>query len=380
MKACSFLPAATKMIYDMGLQDFLYGVTFECPEVALKDKPKLVRCILEGTQYSSAEIDKIFSANRAQGKNLYYVDEALLQEIEPDIIFTQDVCEVCQIDTRCTATAVTKLKKQPLLVSLSPQTLDDVYHTAIVIATALGQEETAYKYLASLQRRTDTIMDVLRQHKMPLRRVSLLEWMEPVYNCGHWIPFQIAQAGGVDMLSNPAGDSMVTSWEKIVKYDPEVIVVAPCGFEIARTRKEMNLLTKRHGWEETKAVKANQVYLTDFDLFTQPSASTLVDGIELLASLFHPELFPPHARLCKKYEPFYDASPCKHEEKNCPRCEKVFECKIGSVTECQCYGVALSSEERAFVEAHYNDECLCRSCLLELKSRYLFFKETCLLK
>jgi iron complex transport system substrate-binding protein len=102
MKACSFLPAATQMIYDMGLQHFLHGVTFECPAIALTEKQKVVRCVLEGKNYSSAEIDKIFSASKAQGKSLYYVDELILQNIQPDVIFTQDVCEVCQIDTACT--------------------------------------------------------------------------------------------------------------------------------------------------------------------------------------------------------------------------------------------------------------------------------------
>src|SRR5678815_2269463 len=117
MKACSFLPAATKMIYDMGLQQHLYGVTFECPAEALKEKPRLVRYVFEDKQYSSAEIDKIFSASKAQGKSLYYIDEDLLQEIQPDIIFTQDVCEICQIDTKCTTAAVAKLKNCLLYTS-----------------------------------------------------------------------------------------------------------------------------------------------------------------------------------------------------------------------------------------------------------------------
>ena len=289
----------------MELQDHLHGVTFECPPEALGEKPKLVRCVLEDKQYSSVEIDKIFSASKAQGKSLYYVDDDLLQKIQPDIIFTQDVCEVCQIDTQCTAAAVAKLKKQPLLVPLTPQNLEDVYNTAIVIASAMGEEEKAYHYLASLKRRTDSILDRLRQHNMPLKRVSLLEWVEPIYNCGHWIPFQIAQAGGIDMLSNPAGDSIVTSWEKITRYDPEVLVIAPCGFETQRTKLEMSLLIQKLGWNELKAVQAEQVYLADYDLFTQPSASTLVDGIELLAALFHPGLFKVPVHLVNKYLSFY---------------------------------------------------------------------------
>jgi len=279
------------MIYDMGLQNDLYGVTFECPPEALAEKERVVRYVLEGNQFSSAEIDRIFSASKAQGKSLYYVDEDILQCIQPDIIFTQDVCEVCQIDTACTAAAVAKLKEQPRIIPLTPQSLDDVYATAITIAKAFDKEERAYHYLSGLQKRTDIILDELRKNKMPLKRVSLLEWIEPVYNCGHWIPFQIAQAGGIDMLSNPAGDSIVTSWEKICKYNPEVLVIAPCGFDVERTLQELQLLTKKPGWNELEAVKNKQVFVVDFNLFTQPSASTLVDGIELLAALFHPKLF-----------------------------------------------------------------------------------------
>jgi iron complex transport system substrate-binding protein len=312
MKACSFLPAATRMIYDMGLEQELYGVTFECPSIALQDKPKVVRCVLEGKQYSSAEIDKIFSASKAQGKSLYYVDEELLQSIEPDIIFTQDVCEVCQIDTVCTSAAVAKLKKQPELISLTPQSLEDVYHSAVTIARAFGKEEAAYRYLSSLQKRTDSILDVLRLHRMPLKRVMVMEWMDPIYNCGHWIPFQVALAGGVDMLSNPAGDSIVTAWDKLVKYDPEILVVAPCGFHINRTIEEMHLLSERKEWGQLKAVQEQQVYIADFDLFTQPSAGTLVDGIELLSALFHPELFAVPMHLQPKVVNLYQSNAYAH--------------------------------------------------------------------
>jgi iron complex transport system substrate-binding protein len=309
MKVCSFLPAATQMIYDMGLQHLLHGVTFECPLPARNEKTKVVRCVLEGKNYSSIEIDRIFSASKAQGKSLYYVDEDALQQIEPDIIFTQDVCEVCQIDTACTAAAVTKLKKQPKLVPLSPNNLKDVFSTVIRIAAETGNEEAAYTHLSSLQQRTDLILDKLRQYRMPLKRVMIMEWIEPVYNCGHWIPFQVAQAGGIDMLSNPAGDSIVTPWEKIIKYDPEVLVIAPCGFETERTKEEMHLLTSKPGWKEIEAVQTKQVYLADYDLFTQPSASTLVFGIELLAALFHPLLFDVPFYLEHKYIPFFQQQP-----------------------------------------------------------------------
>ncbi len=296
----------------MGLAQYLHGVTFECPGIALADKPKVVRCLLEGKQYSSAEIDKIFSASKAQGKSLYYVDETLLQSIEPDIIFTQDVCEVCQIDTACTSAAIAKLQKQPTLISLTPQSLDDVYNCAITIAKAFGKEEAAYSYLSALQKRTDSILEVLRVHRMPLKRVMVMEWIDPIYNCGHWIPFQVVQAGGVDMLSNPAGDSIVTPWEKLVKYDPEVLVIAPCGFQIERTIEEVHLLSEKKEWAQLKAVQNEQVYIVDFDLFTQPSASTLVDGIELLSALFHPSLFSVPSHLEHKVANLYQVIAYAH--------------------------------------------------------------------
>lgn len=291
MKACSFLPAVTQMIYDMHLHNKLYGVTFECPSRALQEKAKVVRCVLEGKNYDSSEIDRIFSASKGQGKSLYFVDQEVLEGIAPDVIFTQDVCEVCQIDTACTNEAVSKLPKQPSVIPITPAGLDDVFASSITIATALGDEEKAYRYLSGLQSRIDTIIDKLRSAKAKPKRVMLMEWMEPVYNCGHWIPDQIAMAGGIDMLSNPRGDSIVTSWDKILRYDPEVLIVAPCGFHVNRTLEEFHLLSQRRDWLDLTAVKSKAVFIVDFDLFTQPSASTLVDGIEVLASLFHPEIF-----------------------------------------------------------------------------------------
>ena len=309
MTASSFLPAATQMIYDMGLQHLLQGITFECPHQALAEKQKVVRCVLEGNNYSSTEIDKIFSASKAQGKSLYYVDEEVLQAISPNVIFTQDVCDVCQIDTACTAAAVAKLEKQPQLIPLTPNTLHDVFNTAITIATAMGSEESAYTYLAALQKRIDAIIDGLRLHKAPPKRVMVMEWLAPIYNCGHWIPYQIAYAGGIDMLSNPGGDSIVTMWEKIVKYDPEVLVIAPCGFTISRTGEEIHLLTEKKEWAQLTAVRNNAVFMADYDLFTQPSASTLTDGIELLAALFHPTLFTVPVHLQHKYQPLHQLTP-----------------------------------------------------------------------
>ena len=301
-KACSFLPAATQMIYDLGLQNQLGGVTFECPAEARAEKPAVVRYVLEGKDYSSAEIDRIFSASKAQGKSLYYVDDDVLRAAAPDVVFTQDVCDVCQIDTACTTAAIAKLPNVPELVSITPQSLEDVFGSVVTIATALGAEEVAYRHLAQLRQRLNFIVDQLRAHRAMPRRVSLLEWIDPIYNCGHWIPDQIAYAGGTDLLAHPSGDSIVTPWEKIVRYDPDVLVVAPCGFTVRRSLEELSCLTERPGWAKLRAVRTQRVFVVDYDLFTQSSATTLVDGIELLAALFHPDIFSVPPALMNKYQ------------------------------------------------------------------------------
>ncbi|MEX0360478.1 MAG: ABC transporter substrate-binding protein, partial [Allomuricauda sp.] len=236
-----------------------------------------------------------------QGKDLYYVDEPVLEKIAPDIIFTQDMCDICQIDTACTAAAVAKLDKQPELISISPESLEDVFTSAITIAKALGKEEIAYAYLNSLNKRIDVVVDALRASKALPKRIMLMEWLDPIFNCGHWIPHQIGYAGGIDMLSNPSGDSVVTPWDKILKYDPEILVVAPCGFTVKRTLEEMHILTSKKGWNDLKAVQENKVFIADFDMFTQSSANTLVNGIELLAGVFHPGAIQVPKHLTTKF-------------------------------------------------------------------------------
>ncbi|WP_276167190.1 ABC transporter substrate-binding protein [Zobellia alginiliquefaciens] len=300
------MPAVTQMLYDMGLEDHLYGITFECPPQALEEKRPVVRCILEGKNYTSKEIDVFFSESKKEGEKLYYVDEEALAQIAPDVIFTQDMCDVCQIDTECTAAAVANLEKQPELISISPSGFNDVFENAITIAKALNKEEVAYTYLSKLNERIDYVVDQLRAARVLTKRVLLLEWIEPIYNCGHWIPHQIGYAGGVDMLSNPSGNSGVVSWDKIRQYNPEVIVIAPCGFNQQRTLKEIYLLLTKEGWTSIKAVREQKVFIADFDLFTQSSAATLVDGIELLAGLFHPEAVAIPSRLRRKYQKFYE--------------------------------------------------------------------------
>jgi len=281
------------MIYELGLEDRLFGVTFECPS----DKPKIVRSHLEGRKLSSAEIDRLVSEYAARDDTLYYLDMPLLEEAAPDVIFTQHVCDVCQIGTAFVERAVHKLPVPPKLVALVPRRLDEVFANARTIARELGVPERGEALVAKAEARIDRIVDTLRATRAHPRRVMVMEWLDPIYNCGHWIPDQIMLAGGADGLSCPAGYSIPVTWERIQKYDPEVLVVAPCGFHVPRAMQEIERLKEREGYAKLTAAKQGCVFVADADLFTQPSVSTLVDGIELLAHLFHPESFALPAEL-----------------------------------------------------------------------------------
>ena len=293
MRACSFLPASTHMIQALGLEDRLVGVTFECPS----DRPKVVRSVLEGHGMDSAALDAAVSEAAREGRPLYYVDEPLLASLEPDLVFTQEVCDVCQIDTSVVQKALSALPREPRVVPLVPRRLEDVYANLATIAAELGDPEAGDRLAAGCRARLDAVVDRLRERRAPLRRVLILEWMDPLYNCGHWIPDQITLAGGADALCNPGGYSIPMDWERVRKYDPEVLIAAPCGFSVPRAARELECLTGREGWADLRAVREGRAFLADAELFTQPSLPGLVDGVELLAGLFHPECFELPERL-----------------------------------------------------------------------------------
>jgi len=305
MKIASFMPAVTQMIYDMKLNHLLEGITFECPEIALQEKKVAVKYKLEGQALTSSQINTIFAESKATGKSLYYIDEPVLEQIAPDIIFTQDVCDVCQIDTECVAASAYKLEKVPELISITPQGLADVFENALTIAKAVGQKDLGEKYVADLKERIYQVIDIQRANRLAVKKVLLLEWIDPLFNCGHWIPEQIGYAGGIDLLSHPSGDSMVIDWQKIVKYNPEIIVIAPCGYDVNKTLEDMPLLESKPEWEGLKAVQNKQIYIADFNLFTQSSASTLVSGIELLAHIFNPKQVSLPSHLANSFKNYF---------------------------------------------------------------------------
>lgn len=293
VKACSFLPGATDMIQRMGLAEQLVGVTFECRS----DKPKVVRSVLEGRRMGSGEIDRTVKEHARTNTPLYYIDIELLRELAPDVIFTQHVCNVCQIGTAYVEQAIRELDKRPKLVPLVPQTFEDVLDNAMTIAGELGAPEAGVRHVEEVRERLRRLSGRL-SGTVPVR-VVFIEWLDPVYNSGHWIPDMIRLAGGIDLLGVPGGYSGPVDWQDVVGADPDVIVAAPCGLSLEQAFRDMRSLAQRPGWETLRAVRENRVFLLDPDLFTCPSTA-LADGVELLAGLFHPERIALPASLVGK--------------------------------------------------------------------------------
>lgn len=286
MKVCSFLPAATRIIQELEMDDQIAGATFECPG----DYPKVVRSVLENKALRSSEIDEIVGEKKKKGESLYYIDEQLLADIQPDLIFTQDVCEVCQIDTVMVQKAVKRLPKKPKIIPLLPQNLDEVLNTFHTIAQAMDEAQKGKRLLQKLRKRMLAIQQKLDKQNIDPKTLFFMEWMQPIYQAGHWIPDQIAAAGGIDRLSRPGDDSGKIKWKALQKYNPEFIVIAPCGLDIQTTVTEYQDLKALPGWEDLQAVRNKQVYAIDSDWFTCPGPD-LINGIDLLAALLHPNCF-----------------------------------------------------------------------------------------
>lgn len=288
LRACSFLPAATEIICQLGLEEQLRGVTFECR----LGRPHVVRSNFSSfSSLSSAAIDQKVRESKQAGKDLYSLDEDLLQSISPELIFIQDVCSVCQIDSLTVERALARLNPAPTLISLQPHSLSEVLENVSLVAEAFGEKSRGESLRRKLDERIASVTAALAKSRAPLRTVSVLEWLNPIYNCGHWIPDLLLVAGGRDELARPGGYSAPLEWKALQKFDPEVIILAPCGFAPERTLGEMEPLVALPGWGDLRAVKNAEVYVVDGNFLTEPSTN-LVSGIEILASLIHPGLFP----------------------------------------------------------------------------------------
>ncbi len=290
MRIVSLLPSATEIVYALGIGDQLVGVSHDCdypPKV--REKPVLSRAIVT-PELPSPQIDRIVRQNIHRGLSVYHLDAEQLKALNPDLILTQELCEVCAPTYTEVLQAVKILTAKPTIVSLEPATLSDILENILQVGKLTCTEERARQLVTELRRRIDHV--AARTRDLQDRpEVACIEWLEPLYAAGHWVPEMVELAGGRDCLGKAGKPSYATDWSKILRCAPKLIVLMPCGFSPERTRREIHLLSTRPGWEGLSAVQNRQVFIVHgSDYFNRPGPR-IVTGLEILAKLIHPEVF-----------------------------------------------------------------------------------------
>lgn len=285
MRIVSLVPNGTEILFAVGAGDLVVGVSHECdfPEEARR------RPILTGSALtpgmSAAEVDAAVSAQVGSGESLYTLDEARIAELEPDLIVTQQLCPVCAVSTEQVDGAVRPLPRCPDLLSLDPRTLADVFADVRRVGEATGRGTQAEVLLQDLHERLEAVR--ARVAGRPRPRVLALEWLDPAFAGGHWVPEMIERAGGTDAIAKPGDHSVRLTWEQIARADPDVIVAMPCGFDESGAQAQIDLIAGRPEWQSLRAVQKGRVYPVDANgCFSRPGPR-LVDGIERLAKVFH---------------------------------------------------------------------------------------------
>src|SRR5437773_10951998 len=285
----SFLPSATEILYELGVGDQVLAVTHECnyPKEA-SSKPRVIKSSFDPDKMTSHEIDnKVVELVHAQ-KDIYILDESVLKKANPDLIVAQGLCEVCSPYTREINRAVEILDGKPQVLILDPKNLDDILQNVIEVGNKVNKINEAQDFVARLQER---ILDIKEIPKIARPKILCIEWLDPLFTAGHWIPQMVEIAGGINGISITGEKSRRMDIEEIIKFDPAIIVLMPCGFDINRTRLEYEKLSKNEKWKSLKAVKQGQVYAVNTNEYYSKPGSRTVTGLEILAKILHPHTF-----------------------------------------------------------------------------------------
>jgi iron complex transport system substrate-binding protein len=282
----SFLPSATETLYQLGAASQIVGVTHECnfPSGARK-KPRVIRPSFDPGRMTGRKIDSKIVELMRSGKDIYIVDDAALKKAKPDLIVAQGLCEVCSPFTKEISRAVNILGGRPDVLVLDPHDLDDILVSIMDMAEKVDRVVAGRKLVTSLQKRIDAV----RGMKIANRpRVLCIEWLDPLFTAGHWVPQMVEYAGGINGISVAGEPSRRMDIDEAAQFDPDIIVLMPCGFDIKRTLKELPPLASSEKWKSLRAVKAGSVYAVDANsYFSKPGPRTIV-GLEIMAKISHP--------------------------------------------------------------------------------------------
>jgi iron complex transport system substrate-binding protein len=279
------------MVHFCGAGDALIGVTHECDHPAGVDKlPHLTSSKIDQNM-TSAEIDAAIGEHLTDAGSIYALDAELLDELAPDLIITQGLCEVCAVSMDLVGKAVAGLRSEPEVLSLNPTSLREVLDDAVRVGETLGRGEEARMKVAALEERLARVDEAVAG--LPRPRVACIEWLDPPFSAGHWVPEMVRIAGGEEVLARPGEPSARLSWDEVIEAAPEVLVLMPCGFGARRTVEEARrVLPKVSGWDGLPAVEDGRVWAVDANSYFSRPAPRLVEGVEILAGIFHPEVFP----------------------------------------------------------------------------------------
>jgi iron complex transport system substrate-binding protein len=286
----SFLPSATELLYEFGVENMLYGVTHECkyPENA-KTKPRVISSIINSDELSSKEIDTKTCQLLKEGKEIFVLDEKNILEANPDLIISQETCDVCAAHNNQVNKAIQILQKKPMIHSMDPHNFDEIIESVNKIGKIIDKEEDAKRITESLKKRIKYVKNVTPKTKL---KVLAIEWIEPFFTAGHWIPEIIMNAGGENMISKKGERSRKITISEIIDSDPDIIIMMPCGFDTFRTISEYSkILRDDKSWNTLRAVKNKKVFAVDANsYFSKPSIRTIT-GLEILAKIIQPENF-----------------------------------------------------------------------------------------
>ena len=294
MRIVSLLPSATEIICSLGLRDQLVGVTHECDYPGdVADLPKVTRTLIPHDA-SSLEIDGLVRERLKTQSALYSLDLPMLERLKPDLLVTQALCDVCAVAESEVNAAACSLPGRPKVVNLEPTRLNDVFDCLKLVGDAARVPDASQRAIADLKQRVNAV--AIRTAAIKERpRVILLEWIDPPFSSGHWSPELMRIAGGIEGIGQEGQPSRSMKWDEVVAYDPEVLVIACCGFNTRRTLEDVPMLLTFPGVADLTCTRENRVWIVDGNAYFSRPGPRLVDSLEILAHILHPDIHPAPA-------------------------------------------------------------------------------------
>lgn len=287
VRVISLLPGATDTLVTLGGASLLVGVSHSCDHPAVAGLPRVTSSAVDATA-SSADIDAAVREIAASGRPMYALDHERIRALRPDLIVTQSLCDVCAVSESEVRILAASLDPPPRVLGLAGGTVDALLDDVLALGAATGLADEADELVAGLRRRMRIVHEALKAARAPRPRVAVLEWTDPLFSSGHWVPEQVWRAGGVDALAAPGERSRVVARDQLLAAAPQIVVVAPCGFGLDRAADEAVRLL--HHWP---ALAVDQVWALDANALTSRPGPRVVAGIETLARVFAPTLFTP---------------------------------------------------------------------------------------